>query len=217
MKNLIEKFFKSVWIPFVLFVVIAILGIICAALIYPHQDLFYTNKVSYNFWKSASIIVRQSVIWIAGMIVFLSVIYKIRNRMLVPLFYSVVIFVLVFGIQNYIKRGVGGRFVDFEEVDRDIRGDLKQFASKLEDFKADYGHYPSNLEEIRRRGFHYQTIFPNDKNGRPLFPEDWPIHYQVSEDGQDYDLRSGGVDFKLGTVDDIVWKLFNSKSEAKPF
>lgn len=206
MKSLIEKCFKSAWIPFVLFVFVAILGTVVAAFIYPAQELFYKNKAAYDFWKSVSVFTRQVIIGLAGLTVVLSFIYKIRNRMWISLFSSIAIFVLVFGVQNYMKKIVHGRFYSFEETDQNIRTDLKQFVLMLEDFKSKEGNYPLNAKEIRRKGFTYKTMFPVDQNDRPLYPEDWPLHYQVSEDRKDYDLRSSGVDMKLGTIDDIVWK-----------
>lgn len=206
MKSLIEKCFKSVWIPFVLFVFVAILGIVFASFIYPSQELFYLNKTAYDFWKIVSVFTRQVIIGLAGLAVVLSFIYKIKNRMWIALFTSIASFVLFFGVQNYMKKIVQGRFYSFEETDQNIRTDLKQFALMLEDFKSKEGNYPLSIEEITGKGFTYKTMFPVDQNERSLYPEDWPLHYQVSKDRQDYDLRSSGVDMKWGTIDDIVWK-----------
>ena len=70
---------------------------------------------------------------------------------------------------------------------------LTQDAGALELYKKIYGHYPENLDEALKAGY---TIFKNDHYLKPFF-------YQVSEDGQNYELRSLGADGEYGTEDDI--------------
>lgn len=70
---------------------------------------------------------------------------------------------------------------------------LTQNAGYLELYKKKHGNYPSTLDELRKDGY---TVFPIDNYVKPF-------HYQLSEDGRTYDLRSLGPDGEYNTADDI--------------
>lgn len=70
---------------------------------------------------------------------------------------------------------------------------LTQNVGALELYKKKLGKYPESLEIATKEGF---TIFPTDHYLNPLY-------YQVSEDGQSYEMSSLGPDGEYGTEDDI--------------
>ncbi|REK52745.1 MAG: DUF4190 domain-containing protein [Bacteroidetes bacterium] len=80
----------------------------------------------------------------------------------------------------------------------EMRGELSeqmltQDAGLLELYKNKHGVYPGSYDELREDGFqamgfdHYMNEF----------------HYEVSEDGLSYELRSLGQDGEYGTEDDV--------------
>lgn len=71
---------------------------------------------------------------------------------------------------------------------------LTQNAGALELYKNKYGRYPETLQESTQAGF---IIFPADHYLKPF-------HYEVSSNGQSYELRSLGPDGIYGTQDDIL-------------
>ena len=70
---------------------------------------------------------------------------------------------------------------------------LTQDAGAIELYKQKYGKYPSTFEEAINVGY---TIFGSDHFLKPFY-------YNVSLDGQSYELKSAGPDKEFGTEDDI--------------
>jgi hypothetical protein len=70
---------------------------------------------------------------------------------------------------------------------------LTQDAGAIELYKQKYGQYPESLEEATNAGY---TIFGSDHYLKPFY-------YEVSLDGQSYELKSAGPDKEFGTADDI--------------
>ncbi len=70
---------------------------------------------------------------------------------------------------------------------------LTQTAGSLELYKKQNWTYPESLKEASDAGF---SILTFDHYLKPFF-------YKVTNDGQDYELRSLGADWEYGTTDDI--------------
>jgi hypothetical protein len=75
---------------------------------------------------------------------------------------------------------------------------LTQNAGYLELYKKQHGKYPASLDELMKEGSY--MVFPTDHYMKPL-------HYEVTEGGNSYNLRSLGPDGEYGTADDIFPKI----------
>ena len=106
----------------------------------------------------------------------------------------VIIMILVFAvlwfIQVRIKRTYSGRVATSQDMEDYRKGRLNEFAQKVEFFKKKNGRYPDDLSGI--------SIMSSDRSGGRIL-------YNVSSDGQFFELRDAGSDGKVGTVDDMVW------------
>jgi hypothetical protein len=85
----------------------------------------------------------------------------------------------------------------FAEMKNELSAQLlMQDAGLIELYKSKNGKYPASFSELEAAGY---VPIPADHYLKPF-------HYQLSEDGMSYDLRSLGPDGLYGTPDDIFPK-----------
>lgn len=76
------------------------------------------------------------------------------------------------------------------------RHEIRQISKSLSDYHAEFGMYPASLNDIAKES-PIRAEWHNDSWGQPY-------HYDVSEDGNSFNLISGGPDMTLNTRDDIM-------------
>ncbi len=102
---------------------------------------------------------------------------------------------IMFGVFTYFMFGTNGNFGPITQVKSQASQQiLTQNAGALELYKKKYGNYPKNLDVLMKAGY---SVFPTDHFLKPLY-------YNVSQDGQSYELKSPGPDGVTNTSDDVL-------------
>jgi hypothetical protein len=79
---------------------------------------------------------------------------------------------------------------------------LQSVESAARLFRLEHGHFPHALAELRSTSSvlaePYLAVIPTDPWGRP-------VRYELSANGEHFELCSDGEDDLAGTEDDVVW------------
>lgn len=190
-KKLLVRYLSSAWIPFVVFMLVLWLMMLVRSYCFQPQ-LFYADREKYFYLRAIShqlnnIPIEQFFYWgiiIAGL-------FQLQRRYFKRGLISLLIAGFLLMGDTYIQRTNCSRLRLPEDAHEYIFASLQKVSQELALYKQQYGIYPENLTDRCFRLLHIDT-------------EDFD--YKTVDGGKDFQLKHRGYDFKLGTVDDVVWK-----------